>query len=680
MGEPGLKKYGEELDDDESPNITKSKLRALEQDGRSGWEVHRDLREEDEVKKDDMIQALKDFQRKTGINEEKYIKKLEKCTKKSDLNKIEHTFKKTSIKWYDLQMKKSGAFEPLDVREEALINQELDGLNAWFSGLPLYGENSMISTLNDLDENMAVKIAFRKKLKKQSKFIQSEYFRRLGSLPLVGSKEKLLDNILKELKEVEDAPSAVQYEYKKKQKGAQAGKNTAEIKKEIMENYKWRADKYQKMLADNKQYFGADTDVEFMEWFEERESFAEMDSAAKKLPSLIKERKQLYEKRDDIIKNCLPDQKKKLLAKTNDMRRHELEKFLPEMEQLVRNNNVHTAEYMATLYTARVSNIDLYQPFETTRNIQKFKVNDLETQKAKLIVLKEEIEERAAVVRNYLTLPSYLRKDDVFLNAHALDREAFVADAWEQQHREQTQPFDASNVDDLDTEDIQETSEQIKSEEGEDMMEDVLDELGQEGELTAVDFQKETHDKIFGAANNAKNYGETSKQHYLRDLKYWTRVDQDIKDESDVSTERERSKFRFIQAANQAYDEDYVFTSGGTVRRAETVTAQDLKNGGTLNKEKLKRARYGEHVKMKDSEGKMAQDPLEMIEKLSGQELMRLVLLAINKMGKKHMKVGDANLQRLRNSTNIKKEIGTRIIEMEMTHMENANNNNAFSN
>ncbi|MEK9159217.1 MAG: hypothetical protein AAB383_00655 [Patescibacteria group bacterium] len=672
MGALGLKKYGEELDDDESPNLKKPQLREMESNGESGWGGIRDLRDEDKEKQKDLIKALREFQSQSGINEENHINKLQKCTKKSELMEMERKFKKAGTEWYKLQMKKSGAFEPLDVREEALINQELDGLTSWFSSLELHGETSMISTLNDLDENMALKIAFRKKLKKQSKFIQSEYFRRLGSLPLIGSKEKLLENILKGLEEVEEAPSAVQYEYKKIQKSAQAGKSTAEIKKEVMTGYKVRADAYQKMLADNKQYFGADTDQEFMEWFDERENFAEMDAAAKKLPSLIKERKKLFTKRDGILKNCSPEQKKKLLEKTNDMRRHELEKFLPEMEQLVRNNNVHTAEYMATLYTARVSNIDLYQPFETTRNIQKFKLNDLETQKAKLVVLKEEIEERAAVVRNYLALPSYLRKDEVFLRAHALDREAFVADAWEQQHREQTHPFDTSNVDHLDSEGIQDTSEQIESEEGEDMMEDVLEELGQEGQLIAVDFQRKTHDKIFGAAEKAKTYGESQEQHYLRDLKFWTRVDENVKHESDVSTERERSKFRFIQAANEAYDEDYVFTSGGTVRRAETVSAQDLKNGGTMNTEKLKRARYGEHVKVKDGEGKMAQDPLEMIEKLSGQELMRLVLLAINKMGKKHMKLGDGNLQLLRNSTNIKKAIGTRIIDMEMTHMEDS--------
>jgi hypothetical protein len=530
----------------------------------------------------------------------------------------------------------------------------------------------MISTLNELEANLAVKKAFRKKLKEKSKFIQSEYFRRLGSLPLVGSKEKLLENILKELKEVEDAPSAVQYEYKKKQKSANASKNTADTKKEVMTGYKTRADAYRKMLGDNVQYFGAGTDQEFMEWFEDRENFAEMDDAAKKLPGLIKERKKLYGKRDDIVKNCTPEQKAKLVMKTNDMRRHELEKFLPEMETLVRNNNIHTAEYMATLQTARVSNIDLYQPFETLRNIQKFKLNDLETQKAKLIVLKEEIEERATTVRNYLALPSYLRKDDTFLKSNALDREAFVAEAWEQQNREQTQPLDASNVDDLDAEDIEDTSKKIESDKGEDMMEDVLEELGQEGELKAAEFQKATHDKIFGAANNADHYEETQKQHYLRDLKYWTRLDQNVKDETDVTTERERSKLRFINAANQAYEEDYVFTSGGQVRRAETVSAQDLMNGGNENKEKLKRARYGEHVKLKNKEGKMAQDPLEMIEKLSAPELMRLVLLAVNKMGEKHMKVGSKNVQRLRNSTNIKKAIGSRIIDKEMTHLKDS--------
>lgn len=680
------KRYGETVEDNVSNRKKSTDYGKLQENGDSSWITKNTLEPEDLKKQDELSAALREFQANTGIDESKYLKKLDKCLNRGELNDLERKFKKAATKWYRTQMQKSGAFDPLDLREEALINKELNELTEAFNGLPFSGEMSMVSVLSEVDETITAKKAFRSKLKKQSKFVQSEYFRRLGSLALVGSKEKLLENVLKELKEVEDSPSAVQYEFKKKQKSAAAGKNTADVKKDILGAYKQKSDAYKKQVLDNLEYFGGDpidtplgkmpeAAWEFLEWFEDRDSFAAMDDAAKKLPAMVKQRKRLIEKRDDTLKHCSPDQAKKLTEKTNRMRRHELEEFLPEMEQLVRNNNVHTAEYIATLTTARVYNVDLFQPLEKVINTRKFKLNDLETQKAKLIVMQEEIKDREQTVREYFALPSYLRNDESFLKANSYDREKMVHDAHEQMYREEKNPFDTSNVDHLDSEDIQETKEQLEGDEGEEVMEDIIEDMSQEGLLKAAELQKNTHEKIFGAAKKAETHAETQKQHYLRDLKYWVRMNQDIKDESDVTTERERSKWRYIQAANEAYDEGYVFTSGGQVRKLEELNAQDLRNGGQLAEEKLKRARYGEHVRVNDHEGKMAKDPLEVIEKLSAQELMKLVLVAINKLGKQHMKLGEGNMQMLRNSPNIKKTIGARIVEMEMTQLDGANNN-----
>jgi hypothetical protein len=64
MSIKSLNGYGAELDEDDSPKLTKGKLRALEEGGRSGWDAIRDLREKDEEKRD-MLKALKDFQNKT---------------------------------------------------------------------------------------------------------------------------------------------------------------------------------------------------------------------------------------------------------------------------------------------------------------------------------------------------------------------------------------------------------------------------------------------------------------------------------------------------------------------------------------------------------------------------------------------------------------------------------------
>ena len=678
------------FDNDDEAQV---KLRGMREGEGNLWNKRNTITEEGKDKQEELVEALEDFEKATGIDEKKYIEQLNKCKSNWDVYELEQKFKKAGTTWYEMQIQKSGVFEPMDDREETPINEELRGLVEWFGKRPLYGDTSMITTLKTLDQDLNVKRRFREKLKKQSKFVRDEYFRRLGSLPLVGSKEQLLDNVLKEVKEVEDGPSAVQFEFKKRQKSAKAGKATTEIKKEVLEEFKRRSDSYRKMVLDNQQYFGGtpvmtplgkipEAAWEFIEEFEERGNFAEMQEWQKKLPSLIKQRKKLYDKRDDILKNALPKDRENLEHKTNRMRRHELEKFLPELEKQVQNKNIHTAEFMATILSARSCNVDLYQPLEKNLAINKFKLADFETQKAKLLVLREEIQDRSRVVQDYFSLPSYLRNDNKFLRANAIDREAMIHEAREQQNREQKEPFDASNIDHMGAKEIEQTEEKLDSKKGDEVMDDIVDELDQEGTLEAANIQENTYKKIFGAAKRGERHNETQKESYLRDLKFWVRMNQDIESENDIRTERERSKFRYIQAADEAYDLGYTVTSGGDVRKLEDISAMDLQQGNALATEKLDRARYGEHVMVEDHEGKMAEDPLELIERLSTQELMKLVLIAINKLGRGRMKLSDANVMALRNSPNIRKEIAAKIVAREMSHltMDPANNQDHFIN
>ena len=423
-------------DEDEA----KVKLRGMREGEGNGWDNRNTMTEQGKDKQEDLIEALEGFEKATGIDEKEYIKQLTECKSNWKVYELERKFKKAGTKWYEMQIQKSGVFEPLDDREETPINEELRGLVEWFGKRPLYGDTSMISTLKTLEQDLNVERRFREKLKKQSKFVRDEYFRRLGSLPLVGSKEQLLENVLKEVKDVEDGSSAVQFEFKKRQKTAKAGKATTEIKKEVLDEFKKRSDAYRKQVLDNQQYFGGspvmtplgkipETAWEFIEEFEERGNFAEMQDWQKKLPSLIKQRKKLYDKRDDILKNALPKDRENLEHKTNRMRRHELEKFLPELEQQVRNKNIHTAEFMATILSARACNVDLYQPLEKSLAINKFKLADFETQKAKLVVLREEIQDRSRTVQDYFGLPSYLRNDSKFLLVNAIEREAMIHEA-----------------------------------------------------------------------------------------------------------------------------------------------------------------------------------------------------------------------------------------------------------
>jgi hypothetical protein len=670
---------------------SKSDLSRVKREGGTTWKEKRDMRKEDDKKKqEELAESLQEFQDKTGINEQKYIEQVTKCKDGREIDELEGKFKKAATKWYELQMQKSGVFEPIADPEAMLMKTEMDGLINWFSKLPFYGDVSMVSTLNELEKNLAPKREFRHKLKKQSSLIKDEFVRRLGSLALTGSREQLLDNILKEIKEVENSPSAVQAEFKKLQKSTKS-KDTAALKSKTLAEWNLIHGDYKKMLMANLKYFGGEesetkwgdmpeTAAEFMEWFEDLKSFNEMKTARKKLPKLIAERKKLCEKRDSILEHALPEERKKFMAQTQKMRRHELESYLPELEKHVREKNIHVAEFIGMITVARTYHVDLFQPFETVLEIRKFRLANFETQQAKLVVLKQEIKDRDKTVREYFALPTYLRDDTAFLSANAFDREKMVMDAKERLAREQKEPFDMGTVDHLDKDELQNVEDKLDSDKGEKVMDDLMKEMTQEGDLATTEIQEKTYKRIFGTQKYAKDHEMTQKERYLDDLKYWVRLDRNVKTENDVTTERERAKWRYIEAANEGYDLGYVVTSGGEVRDLQKIKKTELEHGNTKVYEKLSFAKYSEHVMIEDEDGYDADDPLKMIEKLSMQELMKVMIAAITKLGRGKMHLSDSNVAILRNSPNIRRELASKIIEREFTHlqMDSANNTDSF--
>ena len=260
----------------------------------------------DTKKQKNLMDSLQKLEDATGLDQSKHIKQVEKCTSDAELSALEAKFKSKATKWYELQLKKSGLYEPMNDAEVVFLNNELEGLVNWFKGQPLAktGGLDMISTLSTLPQDMQPQKEFRAKLKKESKFVQNEYFRRIPMLSLIGSKQGLLSQVLSELKGVEDAPDAVQYEFQKKQKSARANKETATLAKEVLGTYETLHQSYVSAIVRNKDYFGGEdvetpygklpvTAKEFIDWFEDQESFADMKDAVKRLPDLVQDRKEL---------------------------------------------------------------------------------------------------------------------------------------------------------------------------------------------------------------------------------------------------------------------------------------------------------------------------------------------------------------------------------------------------
>lgn len=643
-----------------------------------------------EKKREELIEGLIEYEKATGIPETKHINKLKNCESNEEiLERIKKT-EKAATKWYEQKLNESGIFEPSDSREVPLLLSEKNKAIEMFKNLPLMGEMSwnMISVLSTLSEDLQPAQKFREKLGRQSKLVKEEYFRRLDTVGIFGSKEKLLENVLKEYKEVEEQPSAVQYEFKKRQKAAVKSKTTENIKQEVVKEFNERFSTYQKLLFPNKDYFGGDVIKtkwgqmpeaagEFLEWFVERKSFAEMDNAIKKLPGLIKERQRLHSQRDEILKEALPKDRERLTKLTNQMRRHELDDYLPKLKKDIRQKNVTVAEAEGLFTLARVGTVSFIPGLEKAFFIRRLKLEDPVTQKQRVELLEKDLRERKAVATEYLSLPLYLRNDFKFFSSSAAEQEAMLLEAKEELNRQDESPFEAEQLT-AETEDLTtKVDEGLSSFEGKEAMHQAMEQMKQEGYLKALAIQEQTYWKIFGAARRAKMYDETQNESYIRDLKHWTRLDQNVKSEADARTEREKNKLQFIEIANEAWEHDTVMTSSGEMREKSIINMDQLRQGSSKVEVELNKAKYGEHVEIMDAENKAANDPLKLIEDLSQQKLLELVFVALNKIGKNSLGLGIEGTAKLQASEKVTGHVEA-MISKEFSHTA-ANNNDHYS-
>jgi hypothetical protein len=687
-----LREFSSSLDDSEKRGLSKTELMRSAANNESAWN-HVDFAHKE--KREKAITDLEEFQKSTGIDESKHIEDLKNATSNYEINSKIQKIKKAGVKWAQQLMNKSGLWEPMDPKERSYILDEKRSYLGWLKGLDLTGEDGLINAVKTMESGFDGRRSFRNKLRtlKEGKnpLAFKEFFRRLPSIPLYGSKEALLKNVEENLKEVEDMPHAVQFEFKKQQKESKAHKKTDELVKGLQEKHASKKQKYTKSILGQLQNFGGrkiqtpygkipETAYEFIQWFDERESFAEMDDAQKKLPGLIKQRKKLYDKRNQILEHTAPKDKARLMEKTNLMRRHELKRYLPDLEKQVQKNNIHVADYMTSIIGARRKGVDLFQGFEQTRKIGQFKLKDFGTQQRKLKQLDEEIDERAQTVEDYFTLPSYLRKDQQFIASNAIDREKLLFDAKEAQNREQKSAFDTDHLDqkDLNATDNREIADDLENTfEGKKATESVLKEMRQEGLMQQIDIQQSTRNRIKRTAEAAAQKKMTQKEYYLDDLKGWTFLRKDIKKDEEAITAREKNKLKFINLADEAYDLGHAFSSGGEIDRLQTIDFEELRNGSKKVEEKLNEAKYAEHIMITERDGRDALDPLEMIDDMSQQQMMQLIMVAIEKLGRKHLNLGNSNMQMMKNSSNIQKTMATEMIGSEFGY-EAANNNDGF--
>lgn len=680
------------------------KAQKMKEGGEWGFNMAKHLRPEDLKRRDDNIEALKFFQKEMGIDESKYIEEFEDCGSGREIRELEGKIKKASTKWYERRIVESRAYEPIDGTEFASMNKQIQGLIAWF-GNDKRSLMDMAVTHERFDEDIKYQKNFREKLRKQSTFIRTEYSRRVKELedeeknqsPMSGApkkdRSKLLDEIIEEVKEVKDSPSAVQHEFSKLKKKADSSKSTKEIKEEVTKAYETKTKEYRSEILKNAEYFGgekvktkygemSETAWEFIEWFETQDSFTSMDGARKKLNGLIKERKKLCQRRDEILEHANPEERGKLKAKTQKMRRHELEAFLPELEANVRKNSIHMLEYLGLLHTARLGNINLFKPEEIVKMSNQFKLKNVKDQEAYLIVLQDTIEDRKKTAAAYFKLPVHARNDEAFLKANAYEREKMLADAYEQMNREEKNPLAISNSSNkTPTEIAEELLSKITGEPGRNEVGDIIGEMEQQGSLDIAESQLSIRSKMFGVSNQMAEEDLTFKGAYLSDLAKWMRTSKDLwMDEKNVHSERDQWKYETLQTAREMYDYGIIFTSGGQIQDLQQASMDDFRKG--RKSDDIMRAKYSQHTLLVGDDGKDVLDPMEATKQEFMEEAMKLVELLIIKLGYGKAGLSQSVMQVIRNSEDIQLELARQLVSGEHANLrdrEYANNTDHFA-
>lgn len=657
-------------DDEENPaDLKQTDWSNLRQTGKSLWA---ELDYAGQQKRDATVKGLKEFEKATGFSKKKDIEKVKGARNSNDLRLVEDQLKEKSKAWYEKQLDDSGLFHPMDGREEALLNFEQEELKKRFAKLPLAGEDmNMATVLANLQKDLIPRRRFRNRLitlKDQNPDVWNEYFDRVPTLGLLGSREKLLTSIIKEIKPVINKPKAIKKAFKdrRKQKGGKA--ETAALVSEVIGEYDKKVDAYNKKLAENAQYFGGNTLKEFKDYFAGLENFEEMDAKMLAQPEIIAHRKALYEKAHSIIGKSKPENQDRLKEIVKGMRRHELEKYMETLEKSVQNDSMSTAETGASLLK-EVDGVPLFSKFEIDNENRKMGKISLQGQAGQMESIKLEVEDREKTVKEYLELPDKMRDDETFMQAHNEDRIKMLQDAKDKQLTGADNDFDLAANDDIGY--IDNLADELEDSDGDKFLDEMIDEQENEGETESAELISLTRRRIGLSDKNMKMHNEDQEDAYVRDTKKWIRLNEGAEEESDVHTQREKTKVKFIQQARKGYKEGWTVNSAGVVTERQDVNARELRVGDKKALERVKRARYGFEINVQKEDGvAQERETGKMLDNLSKEQMTAMVTQIVN-MVVGQLKMSAGKTRGIQNSDKIKDVVTKRLIQREyFNHMK----------
>lgn len=695
-----MDRYNSAAYGDDEKDALKGKYARNKDKGESSYdEVDHTLKLEDKKKKDNLVEGLKAFQAKTGINEEKYIDEVENAKSGYELAKMETKFNRAAEHFYEKQLRESGVFLPIHAKEAKFLGAEKRYLKEKFADCPLYekGELNKVDVLAKLKDFFRPRLEFRSKLRQvcNNPMIRDEYFSYFDDQLMKGedgfmeAKGDRLKSIMEEIKEVEKSPSAVQNEFRRRQRVPRAGKDTATLKKEVLDAYDAKVKAYTSRILAEKELFGGDEIVtphgkireaawEFIQYNEDLVDFNKMDSIAGALDKVLAERRKAYAKRDKLLENHPPEEAKKLKMRTDKMRFHNLQAYLPELESKMGKTSVQALEYSALLEDAEAGHIPLFTDEEKIKMKTQMQVADLSLQDAKLTVLeKETIPERARIVNEYFQLPEYLRDDKSFIDASHANREKMLRDAAEQKNRESTNPLDLSHVDHFDGEAEETFLKRMRTERGKGSLLKDTERLEQQGDLEVGEVQGELYRKVFGVNKKMEERGSSQKDEFLYDKAKWMRRSETLADKTvdEVSNPRDKWQVEVLEADRIMYDMGDVSTTGGERLKLGIIEDEELMQGKASTKEIIREARYPQHLMLKNREGK---DQLHLGDTIEDKFVLyaKHMLREFMADDADRMHLSGGNKGNFINSPNIRREMGKMVIEAKFAQYFNVHGEN----
>ena len=658
---------------DEEDDATSVKRTEALQNGFQLWKEYDS--ERSEALRTDALRQLARFEDLTGISTAKHREELEKHGNDPRfIREKMDRMKKGAVNYYEKVLTESEAYYAEGTFGDNLDDEKWDEISR-FEKLEL---SEMVDIYETLDEKLLKKRRFAERFAKQSTLVKNQFNSVLRKSTRSNlDYEDILENVLESFGDLEDYPSAVQAEFKKKAASVGEASQLKQISKEIIKEYQKLEDAYFGTLDDNEEYFGGgiikgkdgvkrrSTNNEFRDWFMERKSLADMRSALDLLPKYVAERVKLHEKRDELLEEASPKDRARFEKITQKMGRTELEAYLEDtLEPAIREDNLIFARYKGEILTAREGDYPLYNKFETGKKLQAFNKASIKQQKALLITEEMSMKKRRRIARTYADLPSYLRNDELFEQAHLYTRESLLMKARAEQNKK-LDPFDIAEDDEegeVSDEKLTKITESLKTEKGEKLVGDVLKSQEVADYKETLKVQEKTWKRIRRNVLSAEFQDLDQKEFFNKDLSFWTRKPENLNETHETDNFRMKNKIRFHKAAGDLFDKGVVAHSSGETVKRKDISLEDLERKGG-NKEvdqKLKEAQYATDIFIVDSEGRLPNYVSKVFEKAMENtmkkflpQMMENVLKELNLSGasksilKKSKKANDAVEERV---------------------------------